>query len=258
MPVSTFHTKLLAAILTVFLFPVFTNGQTKTAHASNHNSYTATYNGHSFDVFSVSYPSEKVQMFWKNKHNQKLTSLGRLRSFVESEGHHLLFATNAGMYMEDNSPLGLYIENGRQYQKINLGHSHSGNFYMQPNGIFIITKDKATIIPSKDYKALKEKVLFATQSGPMLVIDGTINSNFTNGSANINIRSGVGITSDGAIVFAISDGFVNFYDFAMMFKTTLKCNNALFLDGSISQMYLPELKRFDTGGNFGAMIGVMK
>ena len=96
---------------------------------------------------------------------------------------------------------------------------------------------------------------WATQSGPMLVIDGAIHSAFKKGSINVNIRNGVGILPDNKIVFAISKEEINFYDFAEYFKN-LGCKNALYLDGFVSRMYLPEKNLSATDGAFGVIIGV--
>jgi len=217
---------------------------------------TILFNGHHYDVFSAAYPHDKIRFYWKNDQNEKLISIARLKAFVEEKGHKLLFATNAGMFTTENSPKGLYIENGHQLVSLDTKVRKNANFYMQPNGVFLLTKTEAKVVTTSGYGACKGKAVFATQSGPMLVINGEINSNFTKGSANINIRSGVGISPKGMVIFAISDEWVNFYDFATFFRDTLKCSNALFLDGAISKMYLPGINRMETDGYFGAMITV--
>lgn len=230
------------------------------AHSQTDNSKASRIvcNGHSFDVYAADYPGEKIQMFWKGAKNEKLGSIANVKTYTDQNSHKLVFATNAGMYMADNTPLGLYVENGKELRHINLSTHETGNFYLQPNGVFLLTETQAMVITSAEYNKYKGKAIYATQSGPMLVTNGAINANFTKGSSNINIRSGVGISADGKVVFAISDELVNFYDFARFFKDNLHCNNALFLDGAISRMYLPGLNRFDTDGSFGAMIGIVK
>jgi uncharacterized protein YigE (DUF2233 family) len=101
------------------------------------------------------------------------------------------------------------------------------------------------------------QINYATQSGPMLVIDGEIHPIFKEGSKNLNIRNGVGILPDKKVVFAMSKKEINFYDFANYFKK-LGCKNALYLDGFVSRAYLPEKKWVQTDGNFGVMIGITK
>ena len=56
---------------------------------------------------------------------------------------------------------------------------------------------------------------FATQSGPMLVKNNVINSQFIFNSSNFNIRNGVGISTKWKrklVVLVISDTKVNFYE----------------------------------------------
>ncbi len=217
-----------------------------------------TYKGQSYDTYTVGYPEKMIKMYWKNTDNNHLLSINNLKTMLEKKGGQLLFATNAGMYTTENSPKGLFIENKKEIVHIDLKHREGTNFYIEPNGVFLLTKSKARVVVSADFKMYKDSTLYATQSGPMLVYNGKINEHFTQGSLNLNIRSGVGVDVNGKVVFAISNGFVNFYDFAELFKNELGCPNALFLDGAISRMYLPELKRYDLGGDFGAMIAVVE
>ena len=70
-------------------------------------------------------------------------------------------------------------------------------------------------------------------------------------------RNGVGLRDAHTVVFAISEDEVSFGAFARLFRDTLKCPNALFLDGgSVPTLYIPGGLR---GGNFlplGPMLGV--
>ncbi|MCS3799668.1 phosphodiester glycosidase family protein [Niastella sp. OAS944] len=133
----------------------------------------------------------------------------------------------------------------------------SGNFYLQPNGVFYITTDnKAVICKTSDFKK-SSKTKYATQSGPLLIVDGAINSVFTKGSSNTNVRNGVGILPNGEVVFAMSKDNVNFYDFAKYFQD-MGCKYALYLDGFVSRTYCPEKNWTQTDGDFGVIIGVTK
>ena len=226
-----------------------------TTKSGKTNAMQLEYAGARYEVFVVNYPAQNIQLFWKGANGAILRSLGNLKAFTASKGKKLLFAANAGMYTTENGPKGLYIENGKEVRRIDLKKGPKTNFYMQPNGVFYTTAQHAYITTSETFNK-KEKVLFATQSGPMLVVDGAVNSQFTKGSANANIRNGVGVDKEGRVYFVISDGLVNLYDFAMIFKDKLHCQQALFLDGGISRTYLPELKRMDLDGDFGVMVGV--
>ena len=161
---------------------------------------------------------------------------------------------NGGMYKEDNSPLGLYIENGKTLARLNTA-SATGNFYLKPNGVlYINNKKEAGICTTPNFRN-NGNIAYATQSGPMLVIDGQIHAAFKAGSQNVNIRNGVGILKNNTLVFVMSTTAVNFYDFALYFKN-LGCTNALYLDGFVSRTYLPEKNWLQTDGNFGVIIGV--
>ena len=212
---------------------------------------------YSEDMRFVAYTANAsdVSMFWKNEKNEIFGSIQHLKEFIELRGHSLDFAMNGGMYMENRAPLGLYIENGQQLAPINL-KSATGNFYLKPNGVFYITDDdRAGVIESGAFSGNNMK--FATQSGPMLVIDGGIHPSFREGSTNLNIRNGVGILPDGRVLFAISTEQVNLYDFAKYFQDR-HCANALYLDGFVSRAYIPSQGLLQLGGDFGVLIGVTK
>ena len=100
----------------------------------------------------------------------------------------------------------------------------------------------------------------ATQSGPMLVIDGALHPRFLPESTSRYIRNGVGTSPDGSrAVFAISNNVVSFYEFALLFRDHLGVPNALYLDGNISRVRAPDLGRDDAGfTTIGPIIGVVE
>lgn len=207
-----------------------------------------------FLVFTCK-PSE-VQLFWKAEDGHIFRNFDSLDQWLSvKRRQQLIFAMNGGMYMEDNNPLGLYIENGKTLRKLNRANG-SGNFYMKPNGVFYITdKGTAHITAREIFRATGVK--FATQSGPMVLSDGVINPAFHKDSKNVNIRNGAGILPNGDCIFIMSRSLVTFYDFALFFKEK-GCKDALYLDGAISQTYLPGQSYSAKGGNFGVIIGVTK
>ncbi len=110
---------------------------------------------------------------------------------------------------------------------------------VEPNGVFYIaTGNQAAVCTHRTL--LSEDVKFATQSGPMLLINGAVHPAFKKGSANLNIRNGVGILPDGRVLFAMSKETVNFYDFAQLFLG-MGCRNAL--PGRLCIAYLPPLHK---------------
>ncbi|WP_232815984.1 phosphodiester glycosidase family protein [Chryseobacterium capnotolerans] len=205
-------------------------------------------------MYQVNPKRQEVKLYWKNSQNEILKSIRNLKYETESGNKKLLFAMNGGMFEADNTPKGLYIENFKILKPIDTLQG-SGNFYLQPNGIFYLTQNNQPgISETKKYKQ-NPSIKFATQSGPMLLIDGKINNIFQKDSKNLNIRNGVGVLDNGEIIFAMSKKEVNFYSLAQLFKE-MGCKKALYLDGFVSRTYLPEKSWIQTDGNFGVIIGV--
>lgn len=199
---------------------------------------------------------QDLNFYWKDKEGENYSTFEKLQSSFAEDEKELVFATNGGMFKKDFSPQGLYIENGVTLIPIDLKKKGYGNFYLQPNGVFSLTNEGVPTICTSDQFQDNDNVKYATQSGPMLVIDGFIHPEFTKGSSNVHIRNGVGILPSGNLLFAMSKEKMNFYDFAAFFKSN-GCLNALYLDGFVSRAYFPAGK-WDKieGGPFGVIIGV--
>jgi uncharacterized protein YigE (DUF2233 family) len=209
-----------------------------------------------FVTFVVNAEAANIEFYWKNENGELIRSLENMKYLAEKKGKTLRFAMNGGMYQKDNTPLGLFIQHGKVVAPLNLKQNSEGNFYLQPNGVFYITEDKQAFLSTTQNFREQTNIKFATQSGPMLLIEGEINPNFKQGSGNLNIRNGVCVLDKDRVVFSMSRREVNFYDFAKHFKD-LGCRNALFLDGFVSRMYLPEQKIEQLDGDFGVIIGIM-
>jgi uncharacterized protein YigE (DUF2233 family) len=204
--------------------------------------------------YIVSPQKQAFKLYWRD---DKLANFGRLQNlqqWLAKNRQKLLFAMNGGMYKPDGLPQGLFIENGKELAVLDTT-SGAGNFYLKPNGVFYLTTDNRFVVCKTSKYKNNGKIKYATQSGPMLIIDGQIHPAFKAGSTNVNIRNGVGILPDGRVIFAMSKTAVNFYDFANYFKS-LDCKNALYLDGVVSRTYLPERNWIQTDGDFGVIIGI--
>lgn len=174
-----------------------------------------------------------------------------------------LMLTNGGMYTPNFHAEGLLIIDSLEIFKVDTGTIEGLNFYMKPNGVFYKINDEFYVKETKSF--LKEtemdtnEVAFATQSGPMLLINGEIHPRFNYKSRNRNLRSGVGILENGKVIFIISKGRnTNFHEFASIFKYIFFCENALYLDGAISSMYLRKGYTVGNinGGPFGPIISI--
>lgn len=195
----------------------------------------------------------QLAFYWRDADGKPYQHFLHLKQALAKQEKTLTFAMNGGIYQQDLTPLGLYIEKGEMQHRLSRRKQGHGNFYIQPNGVFYLTKSsEAGIVTTSDFKA-SDDIDYATQSGPMLLVNGKINPNLTLGSTSLRIRNGVGILPNGHIVFAISRSFVNFYDFADYFKQQ-GCEMALYLDGSVSRLYLPA-KSIHADGRFGVIIG---
>lgn len=171
-----------------------------------------------------------------------------------------IMVTNGGMFDPDYSAHGLLVCDHNAYKPLDRRTAKGANFYIQPNGVFYIDKGKYFVVPTKNYAGLyaDDTPEFATQSGPMLVTDDSINKTFDKHSEYLNTRSGVGILPDGSPVFIIAEG-ISFYDFAAIFKDKFHCRNALFLDGGISEMFVGAKDQENLSQyHFGPIIAVFK
>ena len=220
--------------------------------------FSIEHKGASYDVVLLEKGEEQqLGLYWKRPDGTAYGTIQGLREALVKEGKQLLFATNGGIYSKGYTPLGLYIENGKRYYKLNRGDG-GGNFFLLPNGVFYITEEGAAVVDTRDYNP-KQKVRHAIQSGPLLVNNGELHPRFIKSSASLYVRNGVGVDREGRVVFAISDQPVNFHDFATLFRDRLDAPNALYLDGSISAMYAPELNRYGGWGihTYTSIIGLV-
>jgi uncharacterized protein YigE (DUF2233 family) len=198
--------------------------------------------------------TQALEFFWKNDSAMPIRSMARLQQYLKRKKQRLVFAMNGGMYEENGDPVGLFIHNQKTIAPLNTA-TGKGNFYLEPSGVFYTTKNKSAVICSTNEFKFDSSVLNATQSGPMLVHKGKIHPAFRRDSQNKTIRNGVGILDNGTIIFAITTGPISFYDFAAYFKG-LGCQNALFLDGTVSRMYDPEHDMEPQDGDFGVILGI--
>ncbi len=206
-----------------------------------------------FVSYQVDPQKKMLRFYWKDENGKIYGNIQNLRSQLEKNNQQLVFAMNGGMYTDERSPLGLYIENGKLITALNKKQG-KGNFYWQPNGVLYLTKNGRAGICKTGEFVKTSSVLYATQSGPMVLMNGNIHADFKAGSSNLNIRNGVGILPNGELLFVQSKQPVSFYDFAVYFKNA-GCSNALYLDGFVSRTYLPQKNWVQTDGDFGVIMG---
>ena len=216
------------------------------------------FDGEKFTVCSFDPRREDIRLFWKGSDGRPYGSFAAVAGTVRAKGQRLAFAMNAGMFKEDQSPVGLYVEKGQKLHGADTRAGGGSNFHMKPNGVFWIGDGAAGVTETSRYLAAPPAARYATQSGPMLIVDGAIHPRIQPNGTSEKIRNGVGISNSGAVVFAIADEPVTFDAFARLFRDGLGCRNALFLDGSVSSLYAPELKRDDEIQPIGPIVGVVR
>ena len=213
--------------------------------------------GKKVTVCKVEVAKDSLRLFHRDESGAPFKRFDRINDWLKPRGQRLIFAMNAGMYHGDFSAVGLFVADGKELAPLNLADGN-GNFFLKPNGVFAITDKGAHVMESSEYLRLRkrEKVLLATQSGPLLLRGGKMHPAFNADGKSRLYRNGVGVSSPGTAIFAISEEPVNFFEFATLFRDKLHCPDALFLDGTVSSLYAEPLKRNDFRMELGPMIGV--
>lgn len=196
----------------------------------------------------------RIELFLRDADGAILGSFAGVDDIAEGR---VIMAMNAGMYHEDRRPVGLYVEDGAQQAPL-VTRAGPGNFGLLPNGVFCIRDGRADVIETLSFERDNVSCVHATQSGPMLVIDGALHPRFLPDSAFRNVRNGVGTSADGTrVVFAISDSAVTFHEFATLFRDVLNVPNALYFDGRVSRLFAPDINREDFGLTLGPIVAVI-
>jgi uncharacterized protein YigE (DUF2233 family) len=208
--------------------------------------------------FTVCDPGKgKVELVAARRDEPPIRQFADLEQHLGARAEQVSFAMNAGMYDEEGRPIGLAIVEGKQKHAINRNKG-GGNFHLMPNGVFEVRNDgSAQIVTSKAWQP-SPTIQFASQSGPMLVIDGKLHPAFERDGTSRYVRNGVGIAPSGRLLFVISEGPVSFGKFARFFRDGLKARNALFFDGAVSALWDPANGRRDITKPLGPMVVVFK
>jgi len=210
-----------------------------------------------YDTLRVPWGRFGLRLLWKDEAGLPLATLDAARAHLQRLGLHPVMLTNAGIFDTDFAPMGLHVEGGQVLRPLNLADGN-GNFFLKPNGVFVVTPERFLIIPSEQFSTLREPVLTATQSGPLLLERGRIHPLFSATSNNRYVRSGVGVRGEREILFAISRNPVTLHEFALLFRDALDCDSALYLDGAISQMDLPALGLSPPPSHFAGILAVVE
>jgi uncharacterized protein YigE (DUF2233 family) len=197
---------------------------------------------------------KNIQMFYKDQSGNRFWNIWNVKHSVEKQGKQLVFAMNGGMYTPLYKPVELFIDQGKEIQPINLKNGDN-NFCWKPNGIFAIDNNgRAQVRVSEKFS--NSNIRFATQSGPMVLLNGKMHEGFESSKSGY-VRNAVGVKSNGDVFFCISLKAVTFQQLAE-FMLKNNCVDALYFDGSVSEMYCPQNRQWDCGSSFGVIVGVVK
>lgn len=214
------------------------------------------FEGASFLVCRFDARTQELRLASRDRNGNYMRGFEALAAFLGPEQQKVRFAMNAGMFNDQGAPIGLYVEHGQEQHPLRLTNG-PGNFHMKPNGVFFQDENGSLAIEtSETFAASPHAARWATQSGPMLVIDGALHPRFQNNGASRLTRNGVGLANDHTAYFVLSNGVVSFGRFARFFRDVLHCRNALFLDGSVSGVWAPRLNRMDARAPIGPMLVV--
>lgn len=215
-----------------------------------------TFGAARYTVCRVDLAVADLRLFWGNEAGEPYGSFRALSEDLEARGLSLPFAVNAGMYHPGLAPVGLFIEGGTERAPISRTDG-PGNFHLKPNGVFYIAGERAGVLETEAFRSADPKVDHATQSGPMLLIDGTVHPRFRPESDSRKIRNGVAVLDGREVVFVLAETPVNFHEFAVFFRDGVGARDALFLDGTISSLHRPAEGRSDARYPLGPMLGVV-
>jgi uncharacterized protein YigE (DUF2233 family) len=216
-----------------------------------------THDGQGYVVCVVAAGAD-LRLFHTGPDGAPYGSFTRIDKGLAAEGRALVFAMNAGMYHEDRSPVGLLVEGGVRRGDL-VTAAGPGNFGLLPNGVFCRLRDgRFAVVESRSFAKAPPDCTDATQSGPMLVIDGALHPRFLPDSTSRFVRNGVGVSADGRrAVLAISDRAVTFHEFGRLFRDGLALPQALYFDGQVSRLYAPGIGRNDWGLSMGPVVGLV-
>lgn len=202
--------------------------------------------------------ADDVSLLWRDGEGKAYRSLGAAFSAVKDSGRLPLMLMNAGIFTTAHTPAGLWVEKGETLAPLNRNQG-KGNFHIEPNGVFSVTGGKARVETSAAFQKRGARVDYAVQSGPMLIINGTINKRFVKKLSSPYKRNAVCTTKKGELLFIMTlryqSEWPSFYRLAEALSA-FGCHNALYLDGSISDWFVRGKSGTFHWSNFVGIIAV--
>ncbi len=217
---------------------------------------SVSFEGDDFTVCTADPSRTRIAMFDADAEGVPYRGFSSLEIALASRAKSLLFAVNGGMFDDSGLPIGYYVESGKRMQTLNRAKG-PGNFHLLPNGVFFGANGTWRILTTDGFaEQVKTRPDFATQSGPMLLIDGQLHPKISENGQSTHIRNAVGIDGKGRALFVISNSAVSFGRLARLYRDRLNCRNALYLDGSVSSLWFPDGGWMDQRAPLGPIVAV--
>ena len=206
------------------------------------------FNGNTYNAIVIKIDVNSIKNFDILENTSKQTHEDFIKSLLSGPAFFLI---NASISDTSCKPVGYFAKNSQEIQPANLNDGQ-GNFYLKPNGALLFANDDAIVCESSQITS-HQNILLGIQSGPLLLNNGTVNTQFNPNSINKKVRCGVGTClnskNEKFVVFCISNNPVSFYELAMLFNKKFKCENALCLESEGCTMYFPgqsnQVKNFE-------------
>ncbi|HWA61650.1 MAG TPA: phosphodiester glycosidase family protein [Caulobacteraceae bacterium] len=215
------------------------------------------FEGDRFVVCPYDPQTDDLRLAWRGPGGAPLGSLKALEASLGADARRVRFAMNAGMYDPARRPVGLFVAEGRTLRPLDR-HDGAGNFYLKPNGVFWTGADGAPhVTKTEAFATSAAEPRWATQSGPLLVRDGRLHPRISANGTSLAVRNAVGV-KPGEALFVISQGKVSFGRLARFLRDGLGCPDALYLDGSVSSLWAPGLRRQDRRQDLGTFVVVLE
>ncbi|MES2641877.1 MAG: phosphodiester glycosidase family protein [Myxococcota bacterium] len=181
-------------------------------------------------------------------------SFGELDAFLRRDGKRLVVGTNAGIFETPSLPSGLFVSHGVERHGLNQ-RAGDGNFYWKPNGVFWVDSVGAHVAPAADWPG-SAGVHLATQSGPLLAHGGVLHPGVAVARGSLNLRNAVGVTDRHTVHLAMSLAPVSLRETADLFVDHLAAPDALYLDGTISDLCVSDTCA-RPGGTWAGILAVV-
>jgi len=194
--------------------------------------------GRRFHVATIDLRAASLDLYGQRSDGGNATNFTDLAAYLAARDRRIVMGTNGGIFKVNRRAVGLHIERGLETSPVETADG-VGNFYLKPNGVFWTDEQGAHVDVTEAWTGGHGAVRLATQSGPMLLIDGAPHPALQETSPNLLPRSGVGVSDPHTVHLAMSQGSVRFWELASLFRDVLGCTDALYLDGVISQWVDP-------------------